>query len=513
VTDGPLPETTPPADAGAAATIDRAGIAAALAEAGPAWVAGRRWFGSKARRIASVTLDEVGLVPAGDDTYALVLATLGYADGGTTDQYFLPVVATRSPGAESVVVATMPGGVTLVDAPEEAAFRAWFLESLAGGDAVSAERGMFRFEPTDVLGGELGRARGGESRVIRSEQSNSSLTYGDAIIAKLFRRLQPGVNPDLEIGRFLTERTAFRAAPPLVGGLSYLDDAGGETSIALLQVFVPSSGDAWTATLAELADLVARGEAAGSVAPEDVDAGPAELLGRRTGQLHVALASSDADEAFHPETVTPEDIAGWERETIASVERQRTMLDDALPRLSPPQQRMVVAVDLTPHRLAERIGGYRALEGTVRIRVHGDYHLGQVLRSLAGDVVLLDFEGEPLRTIAERRQKTASLKDVAGMLRSLRYARAAAVKGYAGDRPVAEVDRWLALWEAESRGAFLAAYREEVAASPHALAPDDDADFAAALAAWELDKAVYELAYEANNRPDWLDVPLMTLAM
>ena len=503
---------TTPGIASGDSAIDRATLAAALDGAGPAWIAERRWFGSKSRTIGAVTIDDVSLTPVGPDVFALALATLTYTDGGT-DQYFLPIVATATPSPDSVVIATTGTGIALVDGPEESAFRDWFLEGLAGGATIAAEAGLFRFEPTDVLGEYLPAARSGASRLIRSEQSNSSVIYGDAIIGKLFRRLQPGINPDLEIGRFLTEKTSFRAAPAMVGGLTYVDGNDAETSIALLQVFVPSSGDAWTATLAELTTLMRRGGAAGGISAADVDTAPAALLGRRTGQLHVALASSGTDEAFDPVGVTPDDVADWERETIASIDRQRAMLDNALPRLSPVQQQMVVAVDLTPHRLAERIGGYRSLEGTVRIRVHGDYHLGQILRSLTGDVVLLDFEGEPLRTIAERRQKTAAMKDVAGMLRSLRYARAAAVKGYEGDVAPSEIDLWLALWEGESRAAFLAAYREEVARSSHPIAPASDDAFMAGLDAWELDKALYELSYEANNRPTWLDVPLMTLAM
>ncbi len=500
--------TNPPGIASGDAAVDRAALADALATAGPAWVAERRWFGQKSRTIAGIAIDDLSITAVGPDLFILTLATLTYADGGD-DQYFLPIVATTTPSPDSVVITTTSEGVALVDGPEEAAFRDWILDGLAGGATVDSEDGMFRFEPTDVLGEYLAAARSGESRLIRSEQSNSSMTYGNAIIGKLFRRLQPGLNPDLEIGRFLTEKTSFRAAPPMVGGLSYLDDAERETSIALLQVFVPSAGDAWTATLAELATLTAVGPGEQPV----IDSAPAALLGRRTGQLHVALASSETDEAFDPVAVTPEDVAAWERETIASIDRQRAMLDNALPRLSPIQQQMVVAVDLTPHRLSDRIGGYRALEGTVRIRVHGDYHLGQILRSLTGDVVLLDFEGEPLRTISERREKTAAMKDVAGMLRSLRYARAAAVKGYEGSAAPEQVDRWLALWETESRTAFLAAYREEIAASPHPIAPSHDEAFMAGLDAWELDKALYELSYEANNRPTWLDVPLMTLAM
>ena len=489
-------------------------IVAALAGSAAGWIADRRWFGSKSRTISEVVIDDLALDVMGDEIAGLALSRLLYDDGGI-DQYFLPIMLTSSPSASSQTIATVAGDVpmAIVDGPEEGRFRGWFLDALAEGRTIDAVNGAFRFEPTDVLGDYLAAARSSDSRLIRSEQSNSSVIYGDAIIGKLFRRLQPGINPDLEIGRFLTEHTEFRAAPALVGGVSYLDDSG-ETSVAVLQIFMPNAGDAWTATLAELADLIDRASVAPTAdLPESLlDTTQAALLGQRTAELHVALASSDSDGAFVPQTVTPEDVAEWERATFASIEQQRAMLDNALPRLSPIQQQMVVAVDLSPSRLAERVGGYRSLEGTVRIRVHGDYHLGQILRGLTGDIIILDFEGEPSRGIEERRAKSAALKDVAGILRSLRYARAAAVKAYPGELDERIVDHWLAQWEAASRQALIGAYRAGAARSAHALVPTADEPFTVALLAWELDKALYELAYEANNRPTWLDVPLMTLA-
>ncbi len=510
--DGEADETVAAASGGT--PIPVADIMLALAAAAPDWIPERRWFGSKSRTISEVVIDDMALDPLGDDIAALALSRLLYDDGGV-DQYFLPIMLTRTLATTSQAIAVLPGDLpmTIVDGPEEERFRSWFLDALAEGRAIDAVRGVFRFEPTDILGDYLAAARSSDSRLIRSEQSNSSVIYGDAVIGKLFRRLQVGINPDLEIGRFLTEQTEFRAAPALVGGVTYLDDSG-ETSVAVLQIFMPNAGDAWTATLSELADVISRASSfpTADLPAELLDTRQAALLGERTAELHVALASSDSDEAFVPLTVTPNDVADWERATIASIEQQRAMLDNALPRLSPLQQQMVVAVDLSPTRLAERVGGYRSLEGTVRIRVHGDYHLGQILRDLTGDIIILDFEGEPSRPIEERRDRSSALKDVAGILRSLRYARAAAVKGYDGELDERIVDHWLAQWEAASRLALINAYRAGVALSPHTLVPTGDEAFTTALLAWELDKALYELAYEANNRPTWLDVPLMTLA-
>jgi maltose alpha-D-glucosyltransferase/alpha-amylase len=511
---GETDETVAAAEMIRSPSVAASDVMLALSAGAAGWIAERRWFGSKSRTISGIVIDDLALDRIDDAVAGLALARLLYADGGE-DQYFLPVMLTASPSTADHTIAALTDyrSLAIVDGPEEERFRGWLIDTLADGRTIEGVRGSFRFEPTEVLGDYLAAARSDGSRLIRSEQSNSSIIYGDAIIGKLFRRLQPGVNPDLEIGRFLTEHTGFRAAPALVGGVSYLDDDG-ETSVAVLQIFMPNAGDAWTATLTELRQLIARASAAptADLPAALIDSTPAAVLGRRTAELHVALASSDSDEAFAPEPVTPQDIARWERETIASIERQAAMLDNALPRLTPLQQQAVVSVDLSPTRLASRIGGYRALEETVRIRVHGDYHLGQILRGLAGDIIILDFEGEPSRSIDDRRAKTAALKDVAGMLRSLRYARAAAVKAYDGEIDERIIDHWLAQWEAASRDALIDAYRRGVTASSQPLVPASDDDFTAGLLAWELDKALYELAYEANNRPAWLDVPLMTLA-
>ena len=491
-------------------------VADAISRQSVAWIAAQRWFGSKSRQIVQLDVNDVALDTWDEDGAGFALVGLTYSDDDT-DTYLLPFIVTGEPDAQPI--ATLPAsGLHVIDGPPDDRFRRWFMDRLEGATTLPTTRGMVRFEPTDVLARDLDAIHAGASQVVRGEQSNSSVIWADAVIGKLFRRLQDGINPDLEIGRFFTEQTQFRNVPAVVGGVSYFsgdDTDGRETSLAIVQEFVRSKGDAWSATLTELRTLVEAAAATGQrhLPEELIDTNPARVLGRRTGEMHVALASSETEEAFVPEPVTPEDVAAWERGTLASLEQQRAMLDNALPRLSPAQQRAIVAVDLSPTRLASRVGGYRALEGTVRIRVHGDYHLGQVLRSLNDDVILLDFEGEPLRTIAERREKTAALKDVAGMLRSIRYARGAVVKDYDGEPEQPFVDGWLETWERASRTAFLDAYRAVVATSAHPLVPADDEAFFAALDAWELDKALYELSYEANNRPAWLDIPLITLAM
>jgi maltose alpha-D-glucosyltransferase/alpha-amylase len=282
----------------------------------------------------------------------------------------------------------------------------------------------------------------------------------------------------------------------------------------MAQSFVPNTGDAWTYTLDFLREHIARREEPPS--PDAQDGSKtylefAERLGQRTAQLHVALASEDDDPAFAPEPITPEIIASWEQATITSASSAQVTLDRTLPKLPPGQQRLVATVELNSASLESRVHGYQQLSGTSCIRVHGDYHLGQVLRTADNDAVILDFEGEPSRPISERRRKTSAMKDVAGMLRSFRYARCATLKSYTGATPAPTVDQWLAGWEQQTRSAFLRGYRDEVARARVPLVPTDDASFEGALAAWELDKALYEISYEANNRPTWLDIPLSTI--
>jgi len=484
-------------------------LAGAVASGAPGYLPGQRWYGDKTRRIDGVALRDVGLAGSGPDTHALVVTTVTFGDGGSAD-YFLPLTVTLEPARPDQTLAVLAAGSDewrLVDALALPRFHAWLLDQLAAGATVDGRSRRFAFRPGGAIGNYLGAARTGEARVASGEQSNTSVIFGDAAIMKVFRKLQPGLNPDLEIGRFLTERTDFRHIPALLGSVEH---AGGDTddSLGMLQAFVPSRGDAWTLTLAELARVAAAG---GDGASDDSPEGPdTNLLGRRTGQLHVALASADDDPAFAPEPASAVDAAAWHAATADAAARRATELAGLRARLPARTAEQLDRLRLGGDAVGARVAGYRHLVGLATTRVHGDYHLGQVLRTLDGDVVLLDFEGEPARPVAERRRKRPPLVDVAGMLRSFRYARAAAEKGLPGEAPP-QANARLAAWERRARDAFVAGYRAEVAVSPVPLVPADPAAFEAALAAWEFDKAVYELGYELNNRPDWLDIPIATL--
>jgi maltose alpha-D-glucosyltransferase/alpha-amylase len=237
----------------------------------------------------------------------------------------------------------------------------------------------------------------------------------------------------------------------------------------------------------------------------------ARLLGERTGRLHVALAQAPDEPAFAPEPITKADAERWEADLLANLRATVDGVRARAPALGPELRSQVAELPGRMPALERRAAGFRAQIGTAKSRVHGDYHLGQVLRTPDDDWVILDFEGEPARTIAERRAKTSPLKDVAGMLRSFGYARGAALRALPGGVDQAATARRLAEWETAARRAFLAGYRSAVRQAPVAVVPANATAFAAAVAAWELDKTVYEIGYELGNRPDWLELPLAAL--
>ncbi len=470
---------------------DLAGPLAALLPA-------RRWFGDKDRPIADVRAAGAVLDAFGQVSFAWVALDVGFRDGGRAG-YALPLAVADAGTTEGPLLArfeTPDGPRELLEATDHPAFPDWLLDALAGRRVRDGAGGRLEFAPFASLAGSLDAARRGPAKVGGLEQSNTAIRYGDGALVKLFRRLVPGVNLDEAVTRFLVERGGFAHVPPPLGAASWLPEDGGDAvPVALAQGFVPNHGDGWGWVLDRLA--------AGTSEARDEATAALGLLGRRTADMHRALASDPEDPFFAPEPSSAASIA-------AATEASRAALAGtvaALRQATPPEtagalrDRVLAGADA----LAAAFGGFARESGLARIRVHGDYHLGQVLRTPDGDWTLLDFEGEPARPLAERLEKTSALKDVSGMLRSLGYARgAAALAG--GDADA------LAEWEIAARGAFLDGYAAGMADSPVPLVPADPAAFNAALAAWELDKALYEVRYELANRPDWLPIPLAALA-
>ena len=462
---------------------DPAAIAVLLSGPGRAdlsrFLLGRRWFAAKTRGIGALAvLDWATLTPDGP----LVLVLLEVDD----DRYYLPVAVTREaePGR---VIARLGDDAVVVDAHEDPRFGRRLLAAIASSRSISGRAGHFHFRPTPswVFPADPDAQ---PVRPLSAEQSNTSVVIGADLVLKSLRRPQPGINPDLEITRFLTTRTRFRQVPRLAGWLEY-DGADGPATLGVLQEFVDNAGDGWTHVIATLK------RPAGALEPgliEDV-----RRLGAITAGLHAALASDPSDPDFRPEPITREDIERWARAVIRDLEAgdlARALAESLALR------------GYTPRTVARVLAMLEPLTRTVKIRGHGDYHLGQVLKTRDG-FVIIDFEGEPARPVVERRVKHTALRDVAGMLRSLDYAAHAVAFG----RPEAERPEalaTLAAWEARARRAFLDGYRAAAAEGPVPLVPPSEAALLEACAAFELEKACYELRYELNNRPDWAAIPL-----
>ncbi len=411
-------------------------------------------------------------------------------------------------------------------------------ESPSAGDPVP-EVGQLQARASTAFSGAF-TARHLPARVGSAEQSNTSILYGKLLIMKIFRRLQPGENPDVEIGRFLTEVAKFTRIAPFLGEITITPAAGQKTTVAMLQGLVSNQGDGWDWFLEQLSGFFAA--VASLPAPPELPTpgfankhelrreeqelvGPvleaAALLGRRTAEMHLALATPTDNPAFSAEPFTADDLGRDARRIEAQITAALDTLKTKLPTLVD-----VVADEaaLLLSRRRELIARAHAIEtGQAqgkRIRIHGDYHLGQTLRTEGsqgeegaanGDFVLLDFEGEPARPLIERRQKQSPLKDVAGMVRSFSYAAFSGLdrflaKEHGGHTASESQTAWARFWQNSATAAFLTAYQETMAASPDLLPPREQSQ--SLFTAYLLEKALYELLYELNNRPTWLRIPI-----
>jgi maltose alpha-D-glucosyltransferase/alpha-amylase len=522
----------PPDGCGLAATV--AGLGSGLAE----YLRAQRWFGSKGRTVAGVSVADSAALPA-EVPAALLLVEVAFT-AGEPELYSLPVAA--RPATAARALAETPGvALARLTAPDQE----WLLYDGIADPAVGeallrqfedaarlpAAMGAFGFERTPVLSqitDGTNRMPLARVRRIGSEQSNSSVVFDDRLILKLFRRLHVGDNPELEISRFLTFRTRFRNAPLLAGFIRHLAPSG-ERTVGVLQTFVPGAADGWTWTLGALrvfyGDVGAHPLGrAGEPAPAAVVGlagsylASVRRLGEVTGELHAALASDAGDPAFAPEPVTPEDLAAWQAAVETEVTRGLAGLRAAGRAAGtdhgPTIERLLRAADAVHARVADAIGRLGEVP-LWKTRVHGDYHLGQVLRVAgeADDFVVLDFEGEPARPLAARRAKQSPLRDVAGMLRSFTYASYAGLFEAAGDDREARrlLEPWQAAWERAVADSYLEGYLGATVERGLVLIPARRDVVGLALSVFCLERAAYELNYELNNRPSWLPIPLAAL--
>ena len=499
----------------------------------------KRWFGGKAKRIRAIHIDDIVPIAHPAMRTVVAFARVIYEDG-PHETYAIPLLVqkpadAKAPSEISELSGLELGAVPLSDALQRPEVLRSLYDAIEGQSAFLGWNGEIRaFQTTAFPGMSLPAGDSSPPTLISSEQSNSSAIFGNRSILKIFRRVQEGINPELEVGRFLTERAHFAHVPPLGGWLECRSSSGALMTLGVLQGFVANEGDAWQYTLRSLSrfwrealnsfpwisDSLAVTEESNSgddgfpsIARELC--GPylnrVALLGQRTAQMHIALASDNADPAFAPELYTAAFQRQLESSLCSNAIQTFDLLRSQLPHLSVDLQENAQAVLARNEEILDSIHQTlrRPLSG-LRTRIHGDYHLGQVLCT-ANDFVIIDFEGEPGRPIADRVAKRSALQDVAGMLRSFHYAAAApllttiaGVESAIGDRSKLFVlaEHWNR-WASHS---FLQAYFR--AAGSAAFLPTSKPEIASLLRLNLMAKALFEISYELNNRPDWVRIPL-----
>ncbi len=501
----------------------------------------RRWFAGKARRMKSATISDVVSIPGTEGNSYLTSVVVSYADGDP-DTYMLPIAYANSAEAPHIIERWPHAAIAWVrDRSDES--RGLLYDALGPPNFAEALLGAIarRRRSTGGAGTLIGsttkafpRLRGPETvrleaQLSVAEQSNNSVIFGERLMLKVFRRLEEGVNPELEVGRFLTEKTSFTQIAQLAGSLEYRRGKGEPVTIAILQGYVPNQGDAWQYTLTTLAHYFTSPDLAGvdpPASPRSIVEGSkqepsdfavktiggyldsARLLGRRTAELHAALSSDPTDPAFTPERISPGDQRSIYQSLSGLSLRATDLLRTQLSRLPTDARddgRKVL--DLEP-RIAYILRSFLARRlNTTRIRVHGDYHLGQVLYT-GHDFVIIDFEGEPTRSLYERRLKRLALRDVAGMLRSFSYASQAALRSKEiSAEQLPALQGWARFWVDSVSAAFLKSYLA-TAGNASSWVPQSQDDLELQLTTMLLEKALYELRYELNLRPDWVRIPL-----
>jgi maltose alpha-D-glucosyltransferase/alpha-amylase len=462
------------------------------------------------------------------DSAQLWFVEVNYLDG-PTERYVLPVKIASGEAARAVsqaaphaVIARSAdnGESILFDATWDAKCRSRLFETIVKHQAMNGRAGELvgittkAFEPDPSTNAD-------NSQVLSAEQSNSAMIFDNKFFLKLYRKIEDGVNPDVEITRFLTEHTTFSNVPAFVGAIEYRRSRTEPTVVCLLQRAVVNQGDGWTLTLDAVGRYYERvlerkadlqneitppgallEELIGGVYPEKI-----KLLGQRTGELHLALASSPADPAFRPEPFNAMAQRSVYQNMRASLRRVFAVLERKLHDLPADFRDEATEVLGSEEEILGREKRLLDRRTTAsKIRIHGDYHLGQLLYT-GKDFVILDFEGEPARPLSERKLKRSALRDVAGMMRSFQYAAYSALWQPAMRKEdVPFLERWADLWYRQMGSIFLQSYLKTT--GPSVFIPQSSEDLQIMIEAYLLDKAVYEIGYELNNRPNWVLIPV-----
>ena len=483
----------------------------------PRYLQSQRWYAAKGDAMEGVRLFDHLLweTPAGQ----WMIALFNTAGSSQPECYFVPLALAWEDTEEERLKALGPVTIArvrqqasvgvLADAFGDEGFCRAIGAAIGRGGEIATARGVIRFMPTrsypELAGSDVASL---PVSIPHGVSSNTIVTLGERLFLKGYRRVRRGVNPEVEVGRFLTEVARFPNCVPLAGIVEHIDRDGSVITLAVLQAYVRNQGDAWTYTLEYLARFLYTQRAAAELPPDVHGAYLAlvQTLGLRTAELHAAFARRTGDPAFDPEPARAEDYAEWRRHLHEDTAATFDLLQRRIEQL--PASIAAEARGLLDRRdeVMARVDSLPTPSGPIlKTRHHGDYHLGQVLIS-KNDFIITDFEGEPARPLEERRRKHTPLRDVAGMVRSFNYAAGAAL-----DRAMESPDDetklapLAAAWESEARNAFLTAYDESVRRTG---IYGVQSDMRTLLAMFELEKALYELRYELNNRPDWVRWPL-----
>lgn len=510
----------------------------------PDFMLKQRWFAGKARNIQQLRIIEI--IPVGKNTVIayMLFIEVQYSDG-LPETYLLPVSFLSGEEAERIKIDFPKAIITILKTSDTEGilydgiynenFRKNLLQMHSGRQGVRGHKGEItsqsgRYLKALYLAAEEPLSE--KSQVFKAEQSNSSLLYGNNLFLKLYRRLEEGINPEMEVGRYLTETASFSNIPPFAGSLEYRRKGYQHMAISILQGFIPNQGDAWRNTIDAVERYIDRVIAKRDVIQNVPDVPSsfikiayqemspaltelifgfyhemAGLLGKRTAELHLALSACKEPD-FSPEPFS----VLYQKSIYQSVQSLTKRVFQMLRR----------NLKTLPESVRSESEEFMSLESTIvdkfktilrkkisatKIRVHGDYHLGQVLFS-GKDFIIIDFEGEPGRPMNERRLKRSPVRDVAGMIRSFHYAGHSALSKCSSlrDEDIPLLKPWIDLWYSHVGGTFLRSYLDT--AGDAGFVPDDLEELDILLRVFMLEKAVYELGYELNNRPDWVHIPM-----
>lgn len=524
----------------------------------PAYIQRQRWYGGKSQKIVSARIKDICKLPDGPSGCAIIFVAVK-TESGLDELYSLFLAQVEGDQKQRLkkqqpdcilaeLVGTKGGGVAVIyDALENEDFCRALLKAISKEQEVNSKLGKLVGHTNDMFRQRLNSLPHGAVKRVRTEQSNSSIIFDDQFILKLYRRMQVGFNPDYEIGDYLTESAGFKNTPAVAGAIEYRVESAAQNEmhhLALLQEMVAHQGDGWTYAVDELRRFYERAathmyllpelatgkstyadvELAGKPIPSGVSQffglflAEAATLGRRTGEMHCALAANQVNSAFKPESFAKEEVRSLVskmKERVADVITRLRAVSGLSDEMVAARETLFAARANVESRMDELVP---LSDQLLKMRCHGDFHLGQVMH-VGGDFVIFDFEGEPLRPLAERRAKNSPLKDVAGMIRSFEYAAYAALFMFMQQRTErrevlqkGDLQQFLPWTHAAHTWlsvAFLNGYLNAVQGQD--FVPGDLKVFVQALEPFILEKAFYEIDYEMNNRPDWLRIPLTSV--